>query len=324
MCKQLLSFLFLAQVLSAAAQKNVRRSGEFPDSLALSGGTLYGTLAIPENKTPVPVVLIIAGSGPTDRDGNSPGMKLNIYKMLADSLLRYGIASLRYDKRGIGQSAHAMRSESGLTFTDMIDDASGWIKLLKADGRFSAVIILGHSEGSLIGMIAAREANADGYISVSGSGERIDRTIDKQMKEQAPQMAAQAAILLDSLSKGYTVQEPGGPLNGLFRASVQPYMISWLKLEPQQEIKRLAIPVLILQGKTDIQVSVGDAKALKTANPAATLVLIDSMSHILKEGPADRQKNMATYFQPDLPLKPELISTIVGFVHNNVKRTRPI
>jgi hypothetical protein len=174
-------------------------------------------------------------------------------------------------------------------------------------------------------MIAAREGNADGYISVSGSGERIDKTINKQLKERAsPQMAAQAALLFDSLSKGHTVQEPGGPLNALFRASVQPYMISWLKLEPQQEIKKLTIPILILQGRTDIQVSVDDAKALKEANPAATLVLIDSMSHILKEGSADQQKNMATYFQPDLPLKPELISNIVGFVRDRIKRTRPV
>ncbi len=170
-------------------------------------------------------------------------------------------------------------------------------------------------------MIAAKEGMADGYISVSGAGERIDKTLNKQLQVQAPQLAGQAALLLDSLSKGFSVKEPGGPLNGLFRASVQPYMISWLKLDPQQEIKKLSIPVLILQGTTDIQVSVDDARALKTANPAATLVLIDSMSHILKEGPSDLMKNKATYFQPNLPLKPELVDAIDHFIHDKVKRT---
>jgi pimeloyl-ACP methyl ester carboxylesterase len=324
MVKQLLSFLFFVQVFPAVAQQNSQPAGESADSLRVPGGILYGTLAIPPSKEPVPVVLIIAGSGATDRDGNSPGLKMNIYRMLADSLLRHGIASLRYDKRGVGQSVHAMRSEADVTFITGIDDAVAWLRSLKTDRRFSVVVVLGHSEGSLVGMMAAKEGNADGYISVSGAGEPIDKILNKQLRQQAPQLAEKAAILLDSLSKGFTVQEPGGTLNGLFRASVQPYMISWIKLDPLQEIKKLTIPILILQGRTDIQVSVEDAEGLKTASPAATLVLIDSMSHILKQGPADKQKNMATYFMPNLPLKPELVGAIDDFVLHRVKRTRPI
>ena len=310
--------LQITSVASVIAQRN-----EQAILLKTATGDLHGTLLIPENKQPLPVVLIIAGSGATDRNGNAPGMNADIYRALADSLSANGIASLRYDKRGVGESTPAMRSESELTFDVSIADAAGWIGSLKSDPRFSTVTVLGHSEGSLIGMIAAKTAHADGYISVSGAGQRIDRIIIKQLREAAPQFAEQASILLDSLSKGYTVHEPGGPLNSLFRSSVQPYVISWLKRDPQEEIKKITIPILILQGTTDIQVSVDEARMLKAAKPEATLVLIDSMNHILRQAPADRQANILTYNVPSLPLKPQLVSAIDVFVFHRVKRTRP-
>jgi alpha/beta superfamily hydrolase len=243
MNKRLLSLLLFLQVLSATAQTPATARSPHPaDSAAgpsdrilqTASGNIYGTLVIPDTKKKMPVVLIIAGSGPVDRNGNTRGMESNVYHMLADSLYRHGIASLRYDKRGIGQSAAAMRSESDLTFGDMIGDAIGWIRLLKTDGRFSRVIVLGHSEGSLVGMVAAKEANADAYISVSGAGDRIDKIIETQLRARAPQLAEKATLLLDSLDKGYKVQEPGGNLNGLFRASIQPYMISWIRYDPPE------------------------------------------------------------------------------------------
>jgi len=316
--KNSLLFLFLAQFLSATAQPQQAADSANTGSkatLLTPTGELYGTLLIPANRQRVPVVLIIAGSGPTDRNGNSTmGVTASPYKMLADSLFQHGIASLRYDKRGIAESAKAMRSESELTFGNYIDDAVGWIRWLRADMRFSRVIVLGHSEGSLIGMVAARETHADGYISVSGAGERIDKIINAQLQARAPQLAEKAAVLLDSLTKGQYVQEPGGALNALFRSSVQPYLISWCRYDPKEEIKKLHIPILILQGTTDIQVSVAEAQALKNAQPAATLVLIEGMSHVLKPAPADPQQNMATYNMPGLSLKPELVTAIDTFV----------
>ena len=323
MNKRLLSFLLLLQALSATAQTLPTATSQHPaDSAAgqsdtilhTASGNIYGTLSIPDTKQKIPVVLIIAGSGPVDRNGNVFGMESNVYRLLADSLFQHGIASLRYDKRGIGQSAAAMRSESELTIGDMIGDAAGWISLLKTDPRFSRVIVLGHSEGSLIGMVAAKTANADAYISVSGAGDRIDKIIETQLRARAPQLSEKATLLLDSLSKGYKVREPGGSLNGLFRLSVQPYMISWIRYDPQEEIKKLKIPILILQGVTDIQVSVEDARALKEAQPAATLVLIEGMNHVLKPAPADPQQNIATYNAPKLSLKPELVSAIDAFI----------
>jgi pimeloyl-ACP methyl ester carboxylesterase len=318
MNKQLLSLLLLAQFMSAAAQSQPAADSANPGSestLHTPTGDIYGTLLIPANRQGVPIVLIIAGSGPTDRNGNSSmGVTASPYGMLADSLFQHGIASLRYDKRGIAESAKAMRSESELTFRTYIDDAKDWIKWLRADHRFSRLIVLGHSEGSLIGMVAAGEGHADAYISVSGPGDRADRIISKQLHLQMPQMAEKADLLFDSLSKGHTVQEPGGTMNMLFRSSVQPYLISWFRYDPQQEIKKLKMPVLILQGTTDVQVSVADAQTLKQADPAATLVIINGMNHVLKASPADMQQNKATYSSPLLPLKPELVTAIDTFV----------
>lgn len=278
---------------------------------------IHGTLTVPDGNKKVPVVLVIAGSGPTDRNGNSEksGLNSNAYKMLATALQANGIACLRYDKRGIGTSV--VSNKADVRFDDMVSDATGFIKMLKADPRFSKVFVLGHSEGSLIGMIAAEKMHADGFISVAGAGERADIIIEKQIAVQSAELATQATILLDSLVKGYHVKVPDNNLSGLFNASMQSYLISWLKYDPQQEIKKLKIPVLILQGNTDIQVGPADAALLKKAKPDAVLTEIDQMNHILKQAPSDRATNIATYNNPNLPLKKELTEAVVTFVFKN-------
>jgi uncharacterized protein len=285
-----------------------------PIVLETKTGKIRGTITTPESKTPVPIVLIIAGSGPTDRDGNNIQMKNNSLKMLAEELLKNNIATLRYDKRGIAESKDAAREEKDMRFDDLVKDAAEWVKLLKADKRFSKVIIAGHSEGSLIGMIAAKDAGADGYISIAGAGHAADVILKEQLKSQPAGVTDICYPILDSLKKGKTVDSVPKMLYSLFRPSVQPYMISWFKYDPQVELKKLNIPILILQGTTDIQVSEEDAKALFNANNKAEYHLIKGMNHILKEAEADRAKNIATYTNPDLPIKEELIIDIVNFI----------
>jgi alpha/beta superfamily hydrolase len=279
-------------------------------------GNISGTLLVPEGKQKLPVVLIIAGSGPTDRNGNQDDfVHTNAYQMVADSLSKKGIATLRYDKRGIGESAAAMGSESDLSFDDGINDAAAFIQMLKADTRFSKVIVLGHSEGSLVGMVAAGRAKADGYISVAGPGERADKLIVQQLNAQSPSLAAKARILFDSLISGYTVDPPADLLM-ILRPSVQPYIKSWLKYDPQLEIKKLKIPVLIIQGTTDLQVSVQNAHWLKAADPSATLVIVEQMNHVLKNVGADTKENTATYTNPALPIMTEMVKAIEKFIYS--------
>ncbi len=141
-------------------------------SLSVSGGTLHGSLLVPPGSAPVPIALLISGSGPTDRDGNTPLLpgKNDSLKLLAEGLAARNLASLRYDKRGIGESVGAGRNESRLRFENYIDDAAAWGQRLRKDKRFSSLVIVGHSEGSLIGAVAAQKIPADAFISLEGIG----------------------------------------------------------------------------------------------------------------------------------------------------------
>ena len=289
---------------------------ESPVLLKTFGGSISGTLAVPKNaQGKVPVVLIIAGSGPTDRDGNGAKTTLNgnTYKMLANALGKAGIATLRYDKRMIGQSVTGTK-EKELRFEDYVDDAVGMINLLNEDQRFSKVIVLGHSEGALVGTLAVRGQPASGLISVAGAGRPAEFIVTEQLKSQPQYMADGFKTMVDSMKRGKLTDNIDPRLYWLARPSIQPYLMSWFRYDPIREMKKIKIPTLILQGTTDIQVPVTDAEKLKKANSDATLVIIPGMNHILKEAPADKQQNAATYNKPDLPLKPELVTAIVTFV----------
>ncbi len=303
----LLSGLLLSLVSIAQTEETV--------VLKTGSGEIEGTLTVPETKAPAPVVLIIAGSGPTDRNGNNPVMTNNSLKMLSAGLAKNGTASLRYDKRGIGKSKMAGEKEVDLRFDNYIQDAIGWIKFLKATQKFTTITVVGHSEGSLIGMIAAQNENVSKFVSIAGAGQPADKIIRDQLKAQPPFVLEQASPVLDKLVKGDTVENIPPMLLSLFRPSVQPYMISWFKYDPQNEIAKLKKPVLIIQGTTDIQVSIDDAQKLKTAKPEAKLVLIDGMNHIFKNAEADRMKNIQTYNQPDVPLNDELVPVICSFIN---------
>ena len=125
-----------------------------PVSVQSTIGALYGVIDLPQGEQQCPAVLVIAGSGPTDRDGNSAAMKKHndSLKMLAGQLVSWGIAALRYDKRGVGESKSAAGVKEETRFEDMIADASLWLESLKANARFSTLGIVGHSQGSLVGM----------------------------------------------------------------------------------------------------------------------------------------------------------------------------
>lgn len=295
---------------------------ELPITLKTPTGELAGTMAIPATPGKHPVVLIIPGSGPTDRDGNSPiavvpgkMLRTDAYKLLAEALGREGIASVRYDKRGLGASAGAMSGldESKYTFETGIDDAAAWITMLDADPRFSKVVIAGHSEGSLIGMVAAQRAKTAGFISLEGAGRPAADVLREQLTAGGAPVAMFGSIL-DSLSAGKTVDNTPPALAMLFRSSVQPYLISWFRYDPAAEMKKLPYATLVVQGTHDIQVTMKDAELLAAA-PGAKLLTIDGMMHVLKIGPADAAAQVATvYTDPKVPLPPQLVSAIVAYV----------
>jgi len=284
--------------------------------LSIKSGQIFGTLTTPKKFSKIPVALIIAGSGPTDRDCNQATMQCNAFKKLAYGLAGNNIASLRYDKRGVAKSIGAAKRESDLRIEDYINDAKEWIQLLKQDKRFSKVIVIGHSEGSLIGMIAA--TNADKYVSVAGPGQSIDKALKEQLSTtQSKEVQDLIFPIIDSLANGKIVNNVDPELNSLFRLSVQPYMISAFKYDPQIEIKKLIIPILIVQGTNDIQVSVENAKRLSKANPKAKLVYIDKMNHIFRAVEGDRQANLETYNNFNLPLADGLVKEISNFILKN-------
>lgn len=275
---------------------------------------LYGTLLIPEGKKEVPVVLFIAGSGPTDRNGNQGMVQTNTTRLLAEELAEKGIASLRYDKQGIGKSVKAAKEESDLVFEDMVSDAQLWLDYLLKKKNFSEVIIAGHSQGSLIGILAAKDREVSKIISIAGAGRPIDEILLEQLGTQSEELLEKATPIIEKLKNGEEVTDTPPELAALFRKSVQPFLISWMQYDPAAELKKLDKPALILQGSTDIQVPVKDAELLSEASEKADLVLIEGMNHILKDAPEERNANMMTYSNPKLPLSDGVLSAIVDFV----------
>ena len=296
-------------------EENISKQIESEIILETETAKISGTLVLPTTVEPCPVVLIIAGSGPTDRDGNSKlGITAKPYKMISDTLVKYGIATVRFDKRGLAKSYYSGFAEKDLRFDDYVNDAVLWIEKLKNDKRFSKVIVLGHSEGSLIGIIACNKSEADAYISVAGVAQSSDSLLMKQLVSPPYITQVEVDKIFEKLRNNEIATILNPHLKSIFRLSVQPYISSWIAHSPKKEIAKLTIPVLIINGTTDFQVETSEAESLSKANPNAELVIIDGMNHILKDAPQDRAKNTATYANSKLPLNSTFCEKIVQFI----------
>ena len=275
---------------------------------------IEGTLLPASNKQKI--VIIIAGSGPTDRDGNSvAGVSSNTYRLLASALQKNNIASFRYDKRGIAKSASKNFKETDVVFDDYINDAKEIFNYLKDSLRYKNIYFAGHSEGSLIGMVAAEQSKAKGYISLAGVSRPIDLIISEQIAAQMPAIAKQTDSLFGLLKLKRRIDSVPPQLMMIFRPSVQPYLLSWIKYDPKEEIKKLQMPILILQGTCDKQVKETEAYMLYNANKKSTLKIIDGMTHTLKNTDKDcTDKDLKTYHDPTLPLNEELVNSIIKFI----------
>jgi len=305
--------------IDTVAPKSVR---ETPFSFRSGALELGGTLTLPATSSrPIPVVLIVAGSGPTDRNGNSAGAlraqnNSNLYAILAWELAEAGIASVRYDKRILGENLKKLVVDS-LTIDDFVDDALAGARALAADKRFSKVMLLGHSEGAgLVLQAANRGAPVAGIVMMSGAGRPIMTVIREQLSRQLP---PEELVKWDSASARYLRGEPVGDVLPGLMSLLQPvnrrFMQTWAKYDPTVEIAKVKVPVLIVQGGKDIQVSEADARALAAAQPAATLLLIPNANHVYRAATSsDLRSQMKLYTDPTLPLVPELAAGIVGWV----------
>lgn len=303
---------------AVAAQPAVPQ--ESPVTLVTPTGSIYGTLTIfPTVIGVAPVVLIIAGSGSTDRDGNSPMLPghNDAYKQIAFGLAARGVASVRYDKRGIAASTSAGGKEIDLRFDTYVSDATAWIAMLRGDKRFGRITIAGHSEGSLVGMLAAARGSADGYVSLEGAGRPAAVLLREQLDKNLvtmPALITQVDHIVDELAAGRTIADVPTALAAAFRPSVQPYLISWFKYDPATEIAKLRCRAAIVQGTADIQVTMTDGDALHHALPSANYVVVQGMNHVLKHAPdtSSQQAIVTGYTDPTLPVEPVVIDTIAA------------
>ncbi|MBM3411793.1 MAG: alpha/beta hydrolase [Bacteroidetes bacterium] len=316
-CMQFLLFP-LVLIFTSFAQAQQIGKDSIDCSIPLQGGTLSGTLFTPHGVRKPPVVLIIAGSGPTDRDGNSRLLKgkNNSLLQLADSLSKYGIASLRYDKKGVGKSQVKGLREEDMRFEDGANDALAWIAWLRKSG-YKKIYIAGHSEGSLIGLVAAQQTKLKGFISLAGAGRPIDQVLREQFKEGGgpDSLVLLANRYLDTLLTGQRIAKPNPFLFSIFRPSVQPYIISWLRYNPGNLLQKLRCPVLIVQGNKDIQVQVADALLLQKIKPDAQLAIIENMNHVFKlVSSNNRIDNAKAYSDPSLPIASSMVQEFIKFI----------
>lgn len=273
-----------------------------------------GTLWMPALLTPSPLVIMLTGSGPNNRDGNSMMTKNDSHKQLAQLLLENNISTYRYDKRVVTQMRNK-KVDDNISFDDFITDAKSVVEYFKDDQRFSKIFIAGHSQGSLVGMLAINK-DIDGFISLAGAGDPIDKVIVSQLAVQSPGLDKYAAATFKKMRESDALVEDVYPtLVSLQGKHIQPFMKSWMKYDPAIEIAKLEIPVLVINGDRDFQVDTSQAKILHEAANNSKLVIIKGMNHVLKQVGDDDIAASKSYTDPSFPIHPELLQAMLTFIH---------
>lgn len=308
--------ILLAMALAGAVPMSVATEVEAPGPL----GPLKATMLAPADAPRAPIVLIVPGSGPTDRDGNNPLIgKPASLRLLAEGLAANGIASVRIDKRGMFGSKAAITDANRVTIGDYAADVAAWVAAIRKQTGAPCLWVLGHSEGGLVALAGAHAEGVCGLVLMATPG----RPLGEVLREQLTANPANAPILpqalpaVDALEAGKTVDvstfHPA--LQQLFNPAVQPYFIDLMRYDPAKLIAAAGKPVLIVQGMRDVQIAGKDAEALKAADPAARLVMMPNMNHVLKPVASDdRAATVATYGDPNLPLAPGLVEAVAAFV----------
>ena len=271
-----------------------------------------GTLLEPLAKEKRPLAIIIAGSGPTDRNGNQNMLKNNSLKKLAEGITKNNIATFRYDKRVVKQ-IRDKKIDPNTTFDDFITDAESVLSHFKSKDQFSKIYIIGHSQGSLVGMVAAKKG-ADGFISLAGAGQSIDEVIINQIGAMDPSLIAETKKAFTTLKSDGSVSDYPVALGSIFRTDIQPFILNWMQYKPTEIIKFLDIPILIVNGTKDLQVSEREAELLKEAAENAELQIIKNMNHVLFMIEGDTLENSKSYNESARPISEELLKVVSEFI----------
>lgn len=288
-------------------------------------GPLKATFLMPDTGSggKAPTVLIIPGSGPTDRDGNNPlGVKAATYRLLAEALSQRGIGTVRIDKRGMFASGAAIPDANNVTINDYATDVHEWVNVIKGKTGSPCVWVLGHSEGGLVALAAAQNPDGlCGLILVATPGRASGEVLRAQLRANpanAP-LLADADNAISKLERGghVDVSSMHPALQGLFAPAVQGFLISIMRLDPVSSLKSYRGPVLIIQGDKDLQVSVEDAQRLGQASPLARVVVLPDVNHVLKTvSSSARSANLAAYADPSLPIAPGIVEAIADLLRS--------
>ena len=277
--------------------------------------SIHGTLLESADSNSV-LSIIISGSGPTDRDGNNISLKSDYLKMLAEGLFENGISSYRYDKRGVRNSIGNIQSGNDIKFSDYINDVVSIINHFKDIKEYKQIVVIGLSEGALIGMIASRLI-ADSFISIAGAGEDYLTLIQRQLSNRAPFVKSMSDSIIAQLRNNKIVDTVSPLMNNLFNPANQRFLIDAKRYKPVKEISKLDIPVLIVQGTNDIQIEVTDAQMLDEAALKSRLEIIKGMNHVFRQASENYLLNMQTYGNPELPIDNSLVNLIVDFLNED-------
>ena len=271
-----------------------------------------GTLLTLDTEKKIPLAIIIGGSGPTDRNGNQNLMQNNSLKKLAEGLIKKDIASYRYDKRVVKQ-IKTRNIDPNTMFDDFVTDANSVLEYFDKEKKFSKIFLIGHSQGSLVAMLAANDS-AEGIISLAGAGRPINEIIVSQIAAMDSSLVADTKKTFQALKNGKTTTEYPSALGSIFREDVQPFIMNWMRYDPAEIIKTLSIPVLIINGTKDLQVSTSEAQFLKDASKNANLEIIKNMNHVLFIIEGDNLENSKSYNESARPIAEELLELISNFI----------
>lgn len=287
-------------------------------NIKVAQDSIYGTLLTSNQNTNNVLVIIIPGSGPTDRNGNQGAIKTNSTQYLATSLSNSGIDTYRFDQSVIKLSQSNQFKEENYTFTILVDEVKQITDFFKSKYKYRNIILAGHSQGSLVAMLSVNQ-NVNAFISLNGAGQSIDLVLMEQLKKQVPFLEESYTKNIQQIKNGTPLTDVNPFLKSLFRPSVAPFLHEWMQINPQEVIAKLQVPILIVGGTKDIQVPIEEAKKLHLAQPKAQILIVENMNHLFKEIKGDDMENQLSYTNPDLPIMNVLVDEIEKFIKNTIK-----